>query len=178
MQGWKLTEVMPVHGVGMTTARDQFVIDMDKEQLVERIHAFKESPLSDDRLHQEFGIRPKKGWNIRKAWNMLQGLSRQDISRLVVSVSYRPFDNRLIFYHDSLVWRTVKKIMQHMLRGDNVGLISARSNKSSEMNHFFCSRFIMETKCGESTTQSCLFPLYLYSTLATFCQIFPLKTRK
>jgi len=75
---------------------------------------------------------------------------------------YRPFDARLIFYHDSLVWRTVKQVMRHMLAGDNLGFISARSNKSSEMNHFFCSRFIMETKCGESTTQSCLFPLYLY----------------
>lgn len=49
-----------------------------------------------------------------------------------------------------------------MLAGENLGLISARSNKSQDMNHFFCSRLIMETKCGESTTQSCLFPLYLY----------------
>ncbi len=30
------------------------------------------------------------------------------------------------------------------------------------MDHFFCTDEIMETKCGESTTQSCLFPLYLY----------------
>jgi len=52
--------------------------------------------------------------------------------------------------------------MRHMLAGENVGLISARSNKSSDMDHFFCTRNIMETKCGESTTQSQLFPLYLY----------------
>jgi predicted helicase len=30
------------------------------------------------------------------------------------------------------------------------------------MNHFFASKHIMEAKCGESTTQSCIFPLYLY----------------
>lgn len=41
-------------------------------------------------------------------------------------------------------------------------MISARSNKSHEMDHFFCSTAMMETKCGESTTQSCFFPLYLY----------------
>lgn len=51
--------------------------------------------------------------------------------------------------------------MQHMLK-ENIGLISARSNKSSHMDHFFLTDKIMETKCGESTTQSCLFPLYLY----------------
>jgi len=52
--------------------------------------------------------------------------------------------------------------MRHMLAGENIALISARSNKSNHMDHFFVSREIMETKCGERTTQSCLFPLYLY----------------
>jgi hypothetical protein len=32
------------------------------------------------------------------------------------------------------------------------------------MDHFFCSRHIVETKCGESTVQSYTFPLYLYPT--------------
>jgi predicted helicase len=52
--------------------------------------------------------------------------------------------------------------MKHILAGVNLALISARSNKSPTPDHFFCSRLIAETKCGESTTQSCLFPLYLY----------------
>jgi predicted helicase len=51
-----------------------------------------------------------------------------------------------------------------MVRG-NLGIITARSNRSFEMNHFFCSDKVMETKCGESTTQSYLFPLYLYSDI-------------
>jgi predicted helicase len=41
-------------------------------------------------------------------------------------------------------------------------LITARSNKSQITDHFFCSRHIVETKCGESTTQSYTCPLYLY----------------
>lgn len=60
-----------------------------------------------------------------------------------------------------MVWRTAKYVMNHMLK-ENVGLIAARSNKSQEMNHFFCTKYITEAKTGESTTQSCLFPLYLY----------------
>ena len=51
--------------------------------------------------------------------------------------------------------------MGHMLRIRNLGLITARSNKSQQPDHFFCTRFISEAKCGESTTQSCLFPLRL-----------------
>ena len=51
--------------------------------------------------------------------------------------------------------------MAHMQQA-NVALITARSNKSQQMDHFFCTDAIMETKCGERTTQSCMFPLYLY----------------
>ncbi|MFM7858335.1 MAG: type ISP restriction/modification enzyme, partial [Flammeovirgaceae bacterium] len=51
--------------------------------------------------------------------------------------------------------------MQHMLQ-DNLALITARSNKSDTMDHFFVSETLMEAKCGERTTQSNLFPLYLY----------------
>lgn len=36
-----------------------------------------------------------------------------------------------------------------MLAGGNVGLISARSNKSSVMDHFFVSKFMIEAKTGE-----------------------------
>ena len=159
----KMTEIFPLNGVGMTTARDHFVIDMDKNRLINRIRLFKHSnsKYSDDELHEFSQIRKKKGWNIRKAWNMLQDISDSDLNDLVVPVLYRPFDVQWIFYHDSVVWRTVKRVMRHMMQ-KNLGLISARSNKSAQMNHFFCTDQIMETKCGESTTQSCIFPLYLY----------------
>jgi hypothetical protein len=47
-----------------------------------------------------------------------------------------------------------------MLAVPNLALISARINKGSYPDHFFCTRLIMEAKCGESTTQSALFPLW------------------
>jgi len=157
----KITEVFPLNGVGMTTARDGFVIDRDKNTLLNRIRLFKNSKYLDDELHSFFQINKKKGWSIRKAWNMLQSISDNDLNKFILPVLYRPFDVRWIFYHDSVVWRTVKRVMCHMMQ-ENLGLITARSNKSHQMDHFYCTKNIMETKCGESTTQSCLFPLYLY----------------
>lgn len=157
----KVTEIFPLNGVGMTTARDEFVIDFNKHNLLNRIRLFKNSKDDDEGLHTSFSINKKKGWSIRKAWNMLQEISDSELEQFILPVLYRPFDVRWIFYHDAVVWRTVKRVMQHMMQ-ENLGLVSARSNKSSEMDHFFCSATIMETKCGESTTQSCLFPLYLY----------------
>ena len=149
-----------VNGVGMTTARDKMVIDYTLQPLLERATIFRDSKDTNELLCEQFNISKKLGWNVTRARQLIQ--QEENLEQYIKPVLYRPFDARLIFYHDSLVWRTVKQIMHHMLDGENLGLISARSNKSSEMNHFFCSRFIMETKCGESTTQSCLFPIYLY----------------
>ena len=55
--------------------------------------------------------------------------------------------------------------MNHLLK-DNLALITARSNKAPEPDHFFCSDKPVETKCGESTTQSVTIPLKLYGSQA------------
>jgi hypothetical protein len=81
---------------------------------------------------------------------------------MVKSITYRPFDVRYIYYDPGLLERARKEIMRHMFK-DNVGLISARSNKSDLMDHFFITMNPSEAKSGESTTQSGLFPLYCYN---------------
>jgi len=100
------------------------------------------------------------------------GLSPEDAGALaqalhlpeehVQPLLYRPFDLRFVVYHPSAVTRPRESVMRHMLAGENLALISARSNKTQTPDQFLCTDKIMETKCGESSTQSCLFPLYLY----------------
>ncbi len=49
-----------------------------------------------------------------------------------------------------------------MIKGQNLALVSARSEKSGTCSHFYISNKLVETKCGERTTQSAVFPIYLY----------------
>lgn len=102
------------------------------------------------------------GFSYAEARNLSEkfGISKEKITML----SYRPFDSRYIVYDKSVVTRPRLEIMPHIINTGNIGLISARSNKSDEMNHFYVTNTISETKCGESTTQSYIFPLYLYTT--------------
>ncbi|MFO7958631.1 MAG: type ISP restriction/modification enzyme [Candidatus Brocadiia bacterium] len=120
-----MTTVFPLNGAGMTTARDSVVIDIDRAKLLNRIRQFKHSRLPDGQLHEVFQIRRKKGWDIRRAWEMLQDMTDSEVGKHTVRVLYRPFDVRWIFYHDSLVWRTAKRVMRHMLR-TNVALLWTR----------------------------------------------------
>jgi predicted helicase len=159
----KITEIFPLNGVGMTTARDGFVIDRDKKSLLNRIRLFKNSKVSDDELHTFFQINKKKGWSIRKAWNMLKPISDSDLSDFIQPVLYRPFDVRWIFYHDSVVWRTVKKVMHHMMQ-ENLGLLTCRQQNKTGFYHTLICENIVESCIVSNKTREInyLFPLYLY----------------
>jgi len=155
----KINEIFPLNGVGMTTARDKFVIDLQKPTLSNRIRLFKNSKYSDDDLHIFFEINKKKGWSIRKAWNMLQELSDSELEKFLVPVLYRPFDVQWIFYHDSVVWRTVKRVMCHMMQ-ENLGLITPKQFK--EVPGAFVTENIIGHKTVSAYDINYLFPLYLY----------------
>lgn len=160
MNGWQVTDIFPVNGVGITTARDDFVFDFDDKALRSRIEEFRQTSLSDDEIREKYKLKENQSWRVSEARAEIR--RDDDFEKAFTKCLYRPFDIRPLFYHKTMMERSRLEVMRHMLAGENLGLVSARSNKSPEMNHFFCSRFIMETKCGESTTQSCLFPLYLY----------------
>jgi len=158
----KVIDIFIVFGVGLTTARDKFVIDLNKRSLLARISQFKNSKLSDEELHIFFQINKKKGWNIRKAWNMLQSINDSELESLILPILYRPFDTRWIFYHDSVVWRTVKRVMKHMMR-ENLGLIISRQMDKSGIEPVFVTNSIIDAHSITSAISiSNLFPLYIY----------------
>jgi predicted helicase len=160
----QITEIFPLNGVGMTTARDEFVTDRQKSSLINRVRLFKQNKGSDNELHLIFNISRKKGWSIRKAWNMLQALSDRELEEQIVPVFYRPFDVRWIFYHDSIVWRTVKRVMRHMLAGENVALITCRQLAGLPWGHALVSNAITDNCLVSNGTKErgYHFPLYLY----------------
>lgn len=160
----KITDIFIHNSVGIVTSRDNFVIDNDKNSLLNRIRLFKNSNLSDEELHEFFSIRKNRFWNIREAWNSLQSISDSELNNYIQPVLYRPFDKRYIFYHDALIERCRKEVMCHMMR-ENVGLITRRQMLHGHpCNYVFVSKYIIsdgvirsDNKGGES-----LFPLYLY----------------
>lgn len=158
-----ITDIMQTNVTGIVTARDKFVIDHKQHPLMERIRIFLNTSLSDQDVKDKLQLSENYAWRVSKARKELRNeVQENNIESFLKPILYRPFDQRLIYYHPSVVWRIRPEVMRHMLDGKNIALITARSNKSQEADHFFCCTTVMETKCGESTTQSALFPLYLY----------------
>ncbi|TBW26988.1 type ISP restriction/modification enzyme [Gramella sp. KN1008] len=157
--GFALKDLFPVNGMGITTAHDEFVIRENKTELINFFKDFKDSVRNASVLHQAFKVRTKKGWDILKGFDELQ--KSKDISEFVEPISYRPFDNRFIFYEDNLVWRTVRAIFQHMLQPNCAISLIRRSRSNNFITPIVIDK-IADKSVSSTLDNSAVFPLYLY----------------
>ncbi len=97
-----LADFFPIYSSGVITARDGFSISENSQILTQRIQEFASNvELSDSELCNMLDIPLKKGWDISRARASLRNV--QDRSSLIREISYRPFDDRKIIFHESVV---------------------------------------------------------------------------
>jgi len=85
--------------------------------------------------------------------------------KFVQTISYRPFDDKFIYYDTNLVERARDKVMQHFIKGQNLGLFIGRQGQvvgSMTWNLAFITKSISDFNLyyrGGGMS----FPLYLYN---------------
>ena len=160
--GWTpINEIMPANVTGIVTARDRFVIDLELGELLDRIRTFLNKRLSDAEVMRRFNLKENYAWRVAAARRELQlATRRKRLANFVTKMLYRPFDERLIFWHPSVVWRPRTEVMPHMLAGENVGFITTRQTKD-EWGALATSSIVAHKTCSAYDINS-LFPLYLY----------------
>ena len=154
---WALDEIFPINGVGMTTARDHVAISFDRDALNERAAIFTNIRKTDAQVCAELEISEKKGWNCTEARRELRAVGA--VEDLIKPVTYRPFDSRHILYHESLVWRTARKVMGNMLGGNNLAIIATKQTKDKW--GISVTKNPIAHKAYSAYDISSLFPLYI-----------------
>ena len=164
--GWPgIKEVMAVNVTGIVTARDGFVIDLEPSALLDRIETFLNNRLSDTEVKKRLGLKENYAWRIAAARSELRAATRRKrLEDFVTKILYRPFDERFIFWHPSVVWRPRTEAMPHLLAGENLGLIFMRQVAiGDEYTHFGASRHPVDNRAFYSNKGIMSFgPLYLY----------------
>ena len=160
------TDIMPINVTGIVTARDNFVIDFEDEPLLQRIKEFCDKTWSDSKVKEKFELSENYAWRVSQARKELQEfLKKESSNEHLKNILYRPFDIRKIFYHPSVVWRTREKMMQHMLRGENLAITIGRAgqviDQQGNWNIIYCTRCMTEFNLYRRGGNN-LFPLYLY----------------
>ena len=88
----------------------------------------------------------------------------------IKKVTYRPFDNRYVYYDTKLIERSREKVMQHMLKHKNVALVINKPAQGGP--DFYTDVFVTNTIIDQSTFSAMkrspfICPLYIYPETTT-----------
>jgi len=158
---FKITEIFPVNSVGIVTARDNFVIDFERQVLERRIRDFINAKIDDEILKRSYSLTENQSWKIKEQREKLR--KDLDWNDSITKILYRPFDERWILNHDDMIERSRKDVMQHMLE-ENIALVTSRQT-NSDFRHVFVTQSITDfnvTGTAGSYGSGYIFPLYIY----------------
>ncbi len=134
---------MPLSTTAAVTARDSFVIDIDRQALVERLAAFRDLRIGDDEIRRRFFNNSRsakyppgdtRGWKLPAARRRLA--AEPDWQRHIRTCWYRPGDRRWIFWTPWMIDWPRQEMMRHMHAG-NVALVCRRQMLRGQPCNFF-----------------------------------------
>ncbi|MEA5567519.1 type ISP restriction/modification enzyme [Anabaena sp. UHCC 0399] len=168
-RGYKISEIMPVNSVGITTARDDLTIHWSKDEVWDTIQKFLSLPPEEARSHFNLG-KDARDWKVELAQDDLR--KDLDLNRVVgnrvLPILYRVFDIRYTYFTGrSRGFHSMPRgeIMRHMIYGENMGLLIS-NQVINEFRHIFVSSILTNKNATDTAGMfgsGPFFPLYLYS---------------
>lgn len=162
--GWKITNIMPVHSVGIVTARDALTIHWNRQDAWRTVIDFAALPTNQARERYELG-KDSKDWKVSSAQNDLSVTG--PIQERLAPILYRPFDVRYTYYTgkpSGFLCRPRGEVMRHMLAGTNVAFHLCRQTSISDWKHVFATNLITDDcyVSNKTAERGYTLPLYLY----------------
>ena len=164
--GAKLTDIFPVHSVGIVTARDRLAIQWTADDM--RRVAGEFASLSEESARSRYGLGADvRDWKV--SWAQEDVRSHPDADAHIAPVLYRPFDTRFTYYTGrsrGFVCMPRPNVMRHMMAGKNLALVTVRQQSQAGVEWGYCgvTRSIIEACAISNKTKEInyLCPLYLY----------------
>ena len=164
---WKqfvgLAELFPKNSAGIVTARDGLVIAEHKRELAERIERFSHAKGAEDSIYEEFGFSESKRFDLKEAQSELRKL--KSFSEPIRRILHRPFDERFVFFHRSVVWSLSRPMADQMEEGKNLALVATRQVTRPQFEHAYVSRHIIEIKACSHDRNTQIFPLFICASV-------------
>lgn len=157
-KGFKISDFLQIHNVGIVTSRDSFLIDFDNEVLEIRRNDILSKNLSDTDFESKYLLKTKY-FDSGKARNLSQKLDDLPI----IKIAYRPLDTRFLIYDRNFIERSRDSVMKHMINKENYALICSKQNSKNFVDNIQVANCPIELKFNSHDRNSTIFPLYLYS---------------
>ena len=178
-KGFAVNELFVLNSVGIVTARDEFTIHDTKNEVQKTIEEFLN--LDDEIARRRFKLgKDVRDWQVNFARKDLQ--SSINRNGIFCKISYRPFDDRWTFYTGNskgFHCYPRNEVMQHLLGGDNLGLMTCRQIAIDNWEHIGITKNIADDSRVSNRTKErgYIFPLYIYSKIKAQQSINPTAVR-
>jgi len=165
--GWRITDILPVHSVGIVTARDKLAIQWRPEDMRRVASDFAALDETAARRKYQLG-QDSKDWKVALAQSDIR---THDSPEHIHAIQYRPFDTRYTYYTGTtsgFLCRPRPKVMQHLIAGHNLGLSVGRAGAAVGSPHWDVV-FAVNAPTDLNLFRrggNCLLPLYLYGVPA------------
>ena len=158
--GWSLAEAMPVHSLGIVTARDRLNIHFDEASLRKSLTKLRELPTEEAR--EELRLGPDvQDWSVARAQRDLADHPHwEDCGTAIL---YRPFDNRVCHFTgraNGLMCRPRRKVMGNFVGFENLGLVTTSQTKDPW--DVLVTRSVTGHKAVSAYDSNSVFPLYVF----------------
>ena len=98
-EAWpKLPDLFPASFPGVTTSRDDVVVDIDRDCLVQRMIAYFDPTMSDDAIKQIVPRAMEDGGRFNAKVTRAALVARGFLPQNIVRYAYRPFDVRWLYW--------------------------------------------------------------------------------
>jgi Type ISP C-terminal specificity domain/N-6 DNA Methylase len=157
-----LPELMPVSFPGIITARDSFLIDIDRARLVDRIRSYFDPEVTDEamQLIEPSAMTDASRFDARPTRAILQ--ARGFLPSNIVRFAYRPFDTRWLY------WEPETKLLHEkrtdyftQVVDDNIWLEARQKQSKDQFDRGYVTRRIAD---NFGAGISSFFPLFLEDT--------------
>ncbi len=170
-EGWKVTDIFPIHATGIVTARDSLALAFTREDLESKLEAFLDSKLSDEEVRlrtfgptepgDKYPAGDSRGWKLGRSRNDLRSFNWK---AKIVGCLYRPFDVRPLLYQESMVDWGRWDVMPNLCESKNFALVAIRQSIVDEVfSHVHVCDAVLDNRAFYSNKGiPTAFPLWLY----------------
>jgi len=161
-EAWKITEIMPIHSLGIAAGRDQFTVAFTGKELRERLRTFIR--LDSEKAREQLKLpSDSRDWQVKLAQ---EDLKKRDWDACITKVLYRSFDTRVTCYTgQSRGFHCMPRqdVMRHFFgTAHNFGICTTRSVEiPGGWHHIFATHQLIQLHSVSLKEVNYVFPLYL-----------------
>lgn len=152
-----LDEIFLQESGAIITSRDNLTIDQDRQELLRRIAEFSRTGPDFEEFKVRIGFSVKESWDVERC----KAEIRHDGAKLecIKEITYRPFDNRFVYYLACLIDTPSRPVSEAMFRFQNLVLLTPKNKTTGEFSQVFVSNCIAEKKAATHDRATQMFPM-------------------